>query len=93
MALNSAGQSIVYTFGGQLPDSPGPGPAGVEAYNVATNTWTSTSSNVSVTRTNGVGKIGSKLYFSGGYYGDELYTPELYAQGQLLRLQRGSSWR
>jgi len=80
MAVNSAGQSIVYTFGGQLPDSPGPGPAGVEAYNVATNTWTSRSAHVQpVTRGNGVGKIGSKLYFSGGYYGDELYASELDA--------------
>jgi N-acetylneuraminic acid mutarotase len=80
MAVNSAGQSIVYTFGGQLPDSPGPGPAVVEAYNVATNTWTSRSAHVQpVTRGNGVGKIGSKLYFSGGYYGDELYASELDA--------------
>ena len=80
MALNSAGQSIVYTFGGQFPDSPGPGPAGVQAYNVATNTWTSRSAHTQpVIRGNGVGKIGSKLYFSGGYYGDELYASELDA--------------
>jgi hypothetical protein len=66
MALNSAGQSIVYTFGGQTAESPGPS-GGVRAYNVATNTWTSRSAHVQpVTRGNGVGKIGSKLYFSGG---------------------------
>ena len=79
MAVNSAGQSIVYTFGGQTAESPAPS-GGVQAYNVATNTWTSRSAHVQpVTRGNGVGKIGSKLYFSGGYYGDELYASELDA--------------
>jgi N-acetylneuraminic acid mutarotase len=64
---NSAGQSILYTFGGTGDDG-GYG-VGIQAYDVATNTWTSKGfdSRVYVYNTNGVGKIGSKLYFSGGY--------------------------
>jgi N-acetylneuraminic acid mutarotase len=65
-APNSAGQSIVYAFGGTSSDNGFTGNA-VKAYNVATNTWTG---RLSVARTfysNGVGKIGNKLYFSGGY--------------------------
>jgi N-acetylneuraminic acid mutarotase len=66
MAPNSAGESIVYTFGGTSSDEGGTG-MGVQAYNVATNSWTGRSSRVFVFSSNGVGKIGSKLYFSGGY--------------------------
>jgi N-acetylneuraminic acid mutarotase len=66
MAPNSAGQSVVYTFGGTSSDDGGTG-IGVQAYNVATNVWTGRSSRVGVWYSNGVGKIGNKLYFSGGY--------------------------
>ena len=63
---NAAGQSVVYTIGG----TDGEGGSGVQvaAYNVATNTWTGkgSDSRVYVFNTNGVGKIGNKLYFSGG---------------------------
>jgi Kelch motif len=66
MAPNAAGQSIVYTFGGTSSDEGGTG-FSVSAYNVSTNSWTWRSSRVGVWYANGVGKIGSKLYFSGGY--------------------------
>ncbi|MEP7176363.1 MAG: kelch repeat-containing protein [Gemmatimonadales bacterium] len=67
MAPNSAGQSIVYALGGSYPERGGAGSA-VRAYNVATNTWTGGRlSRVGVFYSNGVGKIGSKLYYSGGY--------------------------
>ena len=66
MAPNSAGQSIVYAFGGTSSDEGGTGKT-VKAYNVPANTWTSKQSNVGVFESNGVGKIGNKLYFSGGY--------------------------
>ncbi|MDQ3221973.1 MAG: hypothetical protein M3Q75_00615, partial [Gemmatimonadota bacterium] len=66
MAPNSAGQSIVYAFGGTSSDEGGTGKS-VKAYNVATNTWTGKASQVGVYYSNGVGKIGSNLYFSGGY--------------------------
>jgi hypothetical protein len=72
MAPNSAGQSIVYTFGGASGDDGSTG-RGVQAYNVATDTWTGKLSRVGVYYSNGVGKIGSKLYFSGGY--NEVGTP------------------
>jgi N-acetylneuraminic acid mutarotase len=64
VAPNSAGQSIVYTFGGTT-DEGGSNPV-IQAYNVATNTWTAKSSRVGPFDLNGVAKIGSKLYFSGG---------------------------
>ena len=65
-APNSAGQSIVYAFGGTSADEGGTGKS-VKAYNVPANTWTSKVSRVGVFYSNGVGKIGNKLYFSGGY--------------------------
>jgi N-acetylneuraminic acid mutarotase len=70
VAPNAAGQSIVYIFGG----TDGEGGTGfpVQAYNVATNTWTTKASRVGVFESNGVGKIGSRLYFSGGYNQVEL---------------------
>lgn len=78
MAFNSAGQSIVYVFGGEDWERTIGRP--VLSYNVATNSWAYKGSNVRVSRINGVGKIGSKLYFSGGLYGGEaLYSSELYA--------------
>jgi N-acetylneuraminic acid mutarotase len=72
VAPNSAGQSIVYTFGGVSDDEGGTG-AAIQAYNVATNTWTTKSYDhrVFVYDLNGVAKIGSKLYFSGGRAHDD----------------------
>jgi len=66
MARNSAGQSIVYAFVGTSSDEGGTGKS-VKAYNVPANSWTSKTSQVGVFLSNGVGKIGNKLYFSGGY--------------------------
>lgn len=67
-AANAAGQSIVYTFGGTSSDENLIG-LSVRAYNVATNTWSSRVTRVHVFSSNGVAKIGTKLYFSGGYNG------------------------
>jgi N-acetylneuraminic acid mutarotase len=64
---NSAGQSIVYVLGGTTPNEGGSG-FGISLYNVATNTWTARgTSKVYVFNSNGVGVIGNKLYYSGGY--------------------------
>jgi N-acetylneuraminic acid mutarotase len=65
VAPNSAGRSIVYTFGGVSDDEGGTG-AVIQAYNVAKNIWTLRTSRVYVYDLNGVVKIGSRLYFSGG---------------------------
>jgi N-acetylneuraminic acid mutarotase len=67
VVTNSAGHSIVYVFGGA--DGEGGEAFVTSAYDVTTNTWTAKGpdSRVSVFNSNGVGKIGSKLYFSGGY--------------------------
>jgi N-acetylneuraminic acid mutarotase len=62
---NSAGQSIVYALGAHGEENGLGFP--VRAYNVATNTWTNTHTIVYVSRTNGIGVIGGKLYFSGGF--------------------------
>lgn len=70
MAPNSAGQSIVYAFGGTSSDEGGTGKS-VQAYNAATDSWTGRLSQVGVYSSNGVGKIGNKLYFSGGYLNHE----------------------
>jgi N-acetylneuraminic acid mutarotase len=64
VAPNSAGQSIFYTFGGVGDEGFSRYP--VQAYNVATNTWSTKTSVVQVYDLNGVAKIGNKLYFSGG---------------------------
>jgi N-acetylneuraminic acid mutarotase len=62
---NLAGQSVLYALG-QYGDENGIG-FPVSAYNVATNSWTQKNTIVGVARTNGIGVIGGKLYFSGGY--------------------------
>lgn len=65
-AANPAGQSIVYTFGGASSDDGSTGRQ-VQAYNVAQNTWSGRLSRIAVFNSNGIGKIGSRLYLSGGY--------------------------
>ena len=66
MAPNSAGQTIVYTFGSRSADDGATG-GRVQAYNVSTNTWTFKAAGTHIYYPNGIGKIGNKLYFSGGY--------------------------
>jgi N-acetylneuraminic acid mutarotase len=68
-APNSAGQFIVYYLGG-LDGFDGM-EAAVKAYNVTTNSWATLTSRVGYFNTNGAGKIGSKIYFSGGYNSPE----------------------
>jgi hypothetical protein len=64
MAYDAAGRSIVYALGGRVDAFVG---FNVQAYSVASNTWTRKAARVFVESANGVGKIGSRLYFSGGY--------------------------
>jgi hypothetical protein len=66
MAPNSAGQSIVYTFGSVSGDDGATG-GRVQAYNVSTNTWKFMAAVARIYNPNGIGKIGNKLYFSGGF--------------------------
>lgn len=65
VANNSAGQPIIYALGGTDRHN-GTGYE-VQAYNLATNTWTRKNGRLFAFNTNGVGKIGGKLYISGGY--------------------------
>jgi hypothetical protein len=66
MAPNAKGESIVYVIGGSSADNGFTGYP-IEAYNTVTNTWTNKSSSADAFGLNGVGKIGSRLYFSGGF--------------------------
>src|SRR5215213_8780588 len=74
---NSAGQSIVYAIGGHVI---GVGRTGrVQAYNVATDTWTSKQRwPVAAWNTNGTGVINGKIYVSGGIVGDKAFSDELW---------------
>jgi N-acetylneuraminic acid mutarotase len=80
MVRNAAGQSILYVIGGAGP------PYGfsvdrVQAYNVATNTW-SQKARLPYAQygSNGTGVINGKIYFSGGIYND----PEEWGPSALL---------
>jgi hypothetical protein len=65
MAPNSAGESIVYLLGGAVFDVSSGWPAW--RYNVATNRWSEATGGLfDVVNANGLGKVGSKLYFTGG---------------------------
>jgi N-acetylneuraminic acid mutarotase len=66
MAPNRAGESIVYAFGGTSDEENLTGLT-VKTYNATTDTWAAATSKVGVFYSNGVGKIGGRLYFSGGY--------------------------
>ncbi len=66
---SSTGPSKAYVFGGT--NGSGGSGAATRIYDVATNTWSFPKdpfkNQVVVFNTNGVGNIGDKLYFSGGY--------------------------
>ena len=67
-AVNSAGQWFAYTLGGV--DDDGHTQIHTTRYNVQTNTWSwqDINSRVESSYMNGVGKIGNKLYLTGGHY-------------------------
>ncbi len=65
---NTAGQSILYVIGGSSPNHPFSALARVEAYNVATNTWSQKQDlPVALSEINGAGVIGGKIYVAGGH--------------------------
>lgn len=67
-APNAAGQWFAYTLGGL--DDEGHTQVHTTRYNVQTNTWSwqNVNSMVEAAYTNGAGRIGNKLYVSGGHY-------------------------
>jgi N-acetylneuraminic acid mutarotase len=74
---NAAGQSIIYVIGGASIN--GGSLSRVQAYNVATNTWTYRASlPVPLFSTNGAGVIGGKIYVSGGRTNAVSYQNGLY---------------
>jgi len=67
-APNAAGQWIVYTFAGADLDNEGGSGFPVRAYNTVTDAWTVKATRVDMSiRLNGVGLIGNRLYYSGGW--------------------------
>jgi N-acetylneuraminic acid mutarotase len=74
---NSAGQSILYAIGGTTLT--GGSLSKVQAYNVATNSWTTKAPlPVPLYFTNGAGVIRGKLYISGGLTSYNNYRSSLY---------------
>jgi N-acetylneuraminic acid mutarotase len=68
-AADAAGQWFAYTFGGR-DDESGHTQLHTTRYNVQTNSWTwqNINSLVESSDMNGVGKIGTKFYMTGGHY-------------------------
>src|SRR5690242_16476114 len=84
VAPNSAGQSIVYYLGGEpLSEDEAVNGVRVKAYNVATNTWTTKAAGAEVWGTNGAGKIGNRIYLSGGTEMDDSFEHELFDTGEV----------
>jgi N-acetylneuraminic acid mutarotase len=74
---NPAGQSIVYAIGGTT--ATGGSLSKVQAYNVATNAWTTKAPiPVPLYRTNGAGAIRGKIYVSGGLVSNGNVLASLY---------------
>jgi hypothetical protein len=66
------GHSLVYAIGGHADEATG---FPIEAYDLATNTWTLKQSVSDLYGTNGTGKIGTLVYFSGGFtISSEIFT-------------------
>jgi N-acetylneuraminic acid mutarotase len=72
---NAQGQSVLYVMGGASDHTE----VRVQAYNTATNTWINRKSlPLDLSRTNGAGVIGGKIYVSGGQQsGDKRYSGAL----------------
>jgi hypothetical protein len=90
MVYDAAGNSVVYAVGGTNDD--GFTGFAIQAYSMATNTWTAKTARVFYFNTNGVGKLGSKLYFTGGHDtggGEDIVVGQTwaydYASDKLIR--------
>jgi N-acetylneuraminic acid mutarotase len=85
-AVNANGRSILYVFAGRdLDDIEGVRDFGtVEAYNIATNRWTTKAgiAPVEVSAINGVGYVNGKFYLPGGKF----YTGDGYLKRRVLQV-------
>jgi N-acetylneuraminic acid mutarotase len=74
---NAAGQSLLYAIGGST--ATGGSLSNVQAYNVATNTWSDRAPlPLPLYSTNGAGVIKGKIYVSGGIASNRNYRAELF---------------
>jgi hypothetical protein len=91
-APNAAGQWIVYAFGGADLDNEGGSGFPIRAYNTVTNTWVDKATRAyGGIRLNGVGRIGDRLYYGGGWvynspggaWSNQLYAYDYAADKQV----------
>jgi hypothetical protein len=91
LAPNAAGEPVVYLLGATEEGFDVGYP--VRAYNAATNVWETKATTTDVWYPNGAGKIGSKIYFSGGItvmdgwdlsYSNALWAYD-YARDRMIR--------
>jgi N-acetylneuraminic acid mutarotase len=77
---NAGGPSILYAIGGKTaPGATSGSLSKVQAYNVATNTWTNKASlPVPLFWTNGAGVIDGKIYISGGLAAQDAFQEGLF---------------
>jgi len=79
VVTTAAGKSTVYIFGG-IELSEGGVDWPVQAYDVTADAWTTKAAVTHGTDLNGVGRIGSRFYYSGGYFTHgEDHSNRLYA--------------
>jgi len=72
---NAAGQSVLYVIGGWLRGVSAQGLKVVEAYNVATNTWSRKRDlPIGLSYINGAGVIRGKIYIAGGFRQNYAWT-------------------
>src|SRR4051812_26885407 len=78
VVTNAQGQTVLYAIGGRT--TTGSAPVGkVQAYNAATNTWTTRASlPQALSNTNGAGVINGKIYLSGGQRYDRSIVASLF---------------
>src|SRR4051812_2460834 len=78
VVTNAQGQTVLYAIGGRT--TTGSAPVGkVQAYNAATNTWTTRASlPQALSNTNGAGVINGKIYLSGGERYDRSFAASLF---------------
>jgi N-acetylneuraminic acid mutarotase len=81
VVTNSLGQTILYAIGGHIAGAPycSGGLSKVQAYNAATNTWTTRAPlPIQLSHTNGAGVVNGEIYISGGCFGYKYYSNWLF---------------
>jgi hypothetical protein len=90
-APNRNGRTVVYTLGGT--DEDGATMFRIQAWNAQNDVWSGRLSQVQVFHSNGAAKIGSRIYYTGGYDHDQGFDVPIpstiaydYLQDRIVRL-------